>query len=280
MIRIASLPQREGAGSSRPPRQRPYRLTLASCAAGVIVLAAGCGGGGRAVGLTSAQTQAETRSTAADATSSRVQTIPAASASADAIVATAATARVPVFRSPQAYRSFVSFANPTPSGAPLVFLVKQRRPGWEQVYLPTRPDESTGWISDRYLRLALDPYSLNVRLRHHELVLRKHGRTIAHFTAAVGRSALPTPTGRYYIVELLKQPDPHGPYGPYAFGLSAYSHVLYQFGGGPGQIGIHGTNETTSIGRNASHGCIRIANSAIIKLANQLPLGTPVTISQ
>ena len=264
VIPIAPWRQREGARTLRPPRRPRYRLTAAAVAAGLIVLATGCGGGGRqAAGSTSAQTQTQTRPT-----------------TADAIVATAATAQVPVFRSPEASAPFLNLANPTASGAPLVFLVKQRRPGWEQVYLPIRPDESTGWISDRHLRLALDPYSLNVRLRHHDLILRKHGRTIAHFTAAVGRSALPTPTGRFYIVELLKQPDPQGPYGPYAFGLSAYSHVLYRFGGGPGQIGIHGTNETTSIGRSASHGCIRIPNSAITRLANQLPLGTPVTITQ
>jgi len=89
---------------------------------------------------------------------------------------------------------------------------------------------------------------------------------------------LPTPKGLYYIVELLKQPDPRGPYGPYAFGLSAHSNVLYSFGGGPGQIGIHGTDVASSIGRSASHGCIRISNAAIIRLATELPLGTPVRI--
>jgi len=98
--------------------------------------------------------------------------------------------------------------------------------------------------------------------------------------AAVGRSVLPTPKGRYYIVDLLKQPDPNGLYGPFAFGLSAYSHVLYSFGGGPGQIGIHGTNEPDSIGRSASHGCIRLRNEDIVRLAHTLPLGTPVTIGE
>ena len=185
-----------------------------------------------------------------------------------------------VFRAPNGRRPFLRLANPTHTGAPLVFLVKRRQGAWAQVYLPIRPNESTGWISQRELQLALNPYELRVRLRHHQLILRKQGRTLARFTAAVGRSALPTPTGRYYIVALLKQPDPHGPYGPYAFGLSAYSNVLFSFGGGPGQIGIHGTNEKASLGRSASHGCIRIPNAAITKLASTLPLGTPVTISE
>jgi lipoprotein-anchoring transpeptidase ErfK/SrfK len=89
---------------------------------------------------------------------------------------------------------------------------------------------------------------------------------------------VPTPIGVYYLAELLKQPDPWGAYGPYAFGLSAHSNVLYNFGGGAGEIGIHGTNEPGALGRDVSHGCIRISNAGITKLARMLPLGTPVEI--
>jgi lipoprotein-anchoring transpeptidase ErfK/SrfK len=79
-------------------------------------------------------------------------------------------------------------------------------------------------------------------------------------------------------VELLKQPDRWGLYGPYAVGLSAPSNVLYSFGGGPGQVGIHGTNEPWALGADVSHGCVRISNAAISRLAALLPLGTPVEI--
>ena len=96
--------------------------------------------------------------------------------------------------------------------------------------------------------------------------------------AGVGRSVLPTPKGTYFVAELLKQPNPFGPHGPYAFGLSAHSNVLQSFGGGPGQIGIHGTNEPAALGTDVSHGCVRISNAAISKLARLLPLGTPVVI--
>jgi lipoprotein-anchoring transpeptidase ErfK/SrfK len=196
----------------------------------------------------------------------------------ESIVATAVTRSVPVYRSPSARRPFKRLANPTSVGAPLVFLVRSRGHGWERVYLPIRPDGSTGWVRDRDVSLAWNPYSLVARLGRHQLVLRKDGRVASRFPAGVGRSVLPTPTGRYYIVELLKQPDPNGPYGPYAFGTSAFSKVLYHFGGGPGQIGIHGTDERSSVGQNESHGCIRLRNSDIVRLAHVLPLGTPITI--
>ena len=198
----------------------------------------------------------------------------------ESIVATAVRRSVPIYRSPSARRPFARLSNPTAIGAPLVFLVQSRREGWEHVYLPIRPDGSMGWIKDRFVSLAWNPYSLQARLARHELVLRKEGRVAARFPAAVGRSVLPTPTGRYYIVELLKQPNPNGVYGPYAFGTSAFSKVLYHFGGGPGQIGIHGTDEGGSIGQSVSHGCIRLRNRDIVRLAHVLPLGTPITILQ
>ena len=95
---------------------------------------------------------------------------------------------------------------------------------------------------------------------------------------AVGHSLSPTPTGRYFVVDTIAPPDPHGFYGPYALGLSAYSTVYTTFAGGNGQVGIHGTNQPSKIGTDVSHGCIRLDNATITRLAKRLPLGTPVDI--
>jgi hypothetical protein len=43
-------------------------------------------------------------------------------------------------------------------------------------------------------------------------------------------------------------------------------------------VGIHGTNEPQGLGTDVSHGCIRIGNDAIVRLAKTLPLGTPVDV--
>jgi lipoprotein-anchoring transpeptidase ErfK/SrfK len=66
-------------------------------------------------------------------------------------------------------------------------------------------------------------------------------------------------------------------YGAYAYGLSAYSKVIRDWEGG-GIVGLHGTNDPTSIGRRVSHGCIRMRNADIRALVRILPLGTLVTI--
>ncbi|HUG51222.1 MAG TPA: L,D-transpeptidase [Terrimesophilobacter sp.] len=41
---------------------------------------------------------------------------------------------------------------------------------------------------------------------------------------------------------------------------------------------MHGTEDAASIGRAASHGCIRMSNADITALAALLPLGTPIVI--
>jgi lipoprotein-anchoring transpeptidase ErfK/SrfK len=129
--------------------------------------------------------------------------------------------------------------------------------------------------------LLVDPYRLKIDLTTHRLALLFRGRVVRRIPIGVGKALTPTPTGVYFVVELLKTPDSLGPYGPYAFGLSAYSTVLTHFGaGGNGEIGLHGTNEPQLVGKNVSHGCIRVSNQDVTRLAKFLPLGTPVEITR
>jgi lipoprotein-anchoring transpeptidase ErfK/SrfK len=43
-------------------------------------------------------------------------------------------------------------------------------------------------------------------------------------------------------------------------------------------MGIHGTDDPSSLGRSVSNGCIRMSNAAITKLAKTLPVGVPVDV--
>jgi lipoprotein-anchoring transpeptidase ErfK/SrfK len=108
-------------------------------------------------------------------------------------------------------------------------------------------------------------------------VLYAAGVAMTPSPAATGTGGTPTPVGSFYLTELLA-PTNQG-YGPFAYGLSAFSDALNSFGGGPGQIGLHGTDDEASIGQAASHGCIRLSNADISELAAMLPLGTPITIT-
>jgi lipoprotein-anchoring transpeptidase ErfK/SrfK len=169
-----------------------------------------------------------------------------------------------------------TLANPQKNGAPLVFLVLGQQSGWVRVSLAQRPNGSTGWVKDSAVKLATTPYALVATTEENSLVLYKNGVAQKTYSVATGTGGTPTPHGSFYLTELLA-PTNKG-YGPYAYGLSAFSDVLNSFGGGPGQIGLHGTDDASSIGTAASHGCIRLGNADISTLAKMLPLGTPIQI--
>ncbi len=161
---------------------------------------------------------------------------------------------------------------------PTVFLVKSAAGNRFQVALPIRPNGSTAWVRAVDVRPTLVRHRMNVDLTRRRLSLWRGTELIARVPIGVGRAVTPTPTGTYYVTALLKQPDPRGLYGPYAFALSGHSPVLNEFAGGNGRIGIHGTNEPWAIGTDVSHGCIRVANVFVRRLARLLALGTPVRI--
>jgi lipoprotein-anchoring transpeptidase ErfK/SrfK len=167
-----------------------------------------------------------------------------------------------------------------PDATPLVFLVESQQSDWYQVYLPVRPNGSTGWVPASQVKLSGTDYALDVYLADHRLVLSKGGVEKARFPLGVGRSDRPTPGGVYYLRELLIPPNPADIYGPYAYGLSGYSPVLDSFRGGKAVIGLHGTNDPASIGGDVSSGCLRMKNADVTTLVEmyRLPLGTPVYI--
>lgn len=193
-------------------------------------------------------------------------------------IATAIKREVGVYGHERDAEPWIRMRTPNRQGAPLTFLVIRKTSGWVKVLLPMRPNGSTGWVSTADVGLSHTDYRIHVSPRRHRVELRKGARTIMARPAATGAAKTPTPTGAYFVTVLIRTPDPKGAYGPYAFGLSAYSNVLFHFGGGPGQVGLHGTNEPSSLGRSASNGCIRVSDDTISALAKIIPLGTPVTI--
>lgn len=191
---------------------------------------------------------------------------------------------VGIYDAPGAARPARRLANPQPSGAPLVLLVKDRRPGWLKVLLPLRPNGATGWVRAEEVRLLRHDFGILIELGAHRITVYKGGRVFHQEPVGVGTADAPTPCGEYYTKELIKpvdeagRYDPNGVYGAYAYGLSGFSNVLTSFAGGEAVVGIHGTNDPAGLGKDVSKGCIRISNAGITKLARALPLGVPVDI--
>lgn len=150
--------------------------------------------------------------------------------------------------------------------------------GWLEVLLPIRPNGSTGWIQTAGHEILGNPFRIEIDVSEHRLEVYDGEQRWLVTEIAVGTGETPTPIGSFYTTELYDVPNPNGVYGPHAFALSGFSETLEKFRGGEAIIGIHGTNEPTSIGKNVSHGCIRVENDVITDMAELLPLGTPVVI--
>jgi len=160
----------------------------------------------------------------------------------------------------------------------IVTLVQRRKGDWARVYLPERPNLSLAWVKLDDVKVRANPYRIRIELKRHRLSVWRGPKLLARKKIGVGESLSPTPLGRYFVTDLVKNRTPKDLYGPYAFGLSAHSPVITSFRGGNGQIGIHGTNDPATLGTNVSKGCIRVGNDTITALAKVLPLGTPVVI--
>jgi hypothetical protein len=151
------------------------------------------------------------------------------------------------------------------------------RPTWYEVQLPVRPNGATGYVRAPVLHLEAVTAHIEVDVSARTLTLYRSGRPVFTATVAVGSSATPTPTGRYYVNQRLLPDDPDGPYGPAAIGISAFSPVLTGWAQG-GPVAIHGTNEPWSIGHAVSNGCIRLPNATLERLFGVAVAGTPVII--
>lgn len=150
--------------------------------------------------------------------------------------------------------------------------------GWMRVALPVRPNGSEGWVREEGLILFTHAVRVEVDISDRHLAVIGPDGPIIETTVAVGSSASPTPTGTFFVTDSVDVGDPSSPWGPWAFGTSAYSDVVTEFNGGEGIIGIHGTNRPDSIGYAQSLGCVRVPNDVALELSGLISAGVPVEI--
>ena len=116
-----------------------------------------------------------------------------------------------------------------------------------------------------------------VSLEDRKLALVENGEVKKIYIVAVGKPSTPSPVGNFTIERRVAnpvyhhdgktvQPGPANPVGTRWMGLSAKGY------------GIHGTNAPKSIGKAASHGCIRMAKADLEELFDEVKVGDPVEL--
>ena len=156
------------------------------------------------------------------------------------------------------------------------------KPGWVEVRLAQRPDESTAWLPASDVRLSTTPYEIVVDLATTKLSLFDGGRLVFSAPAGVGSTDDPTPTGHYFVAFDEAPPQPNPGYGPFIIVTSDHSQSISDWeGSGDAVIGIHGPlgedSEIGTSGAKISHGCIRLHDQTLEELT-EVPPGTPIDV--
>src|SRR5262245_19542984 len=162
----------------------------------------------------------------------------------------------------------------------VVCLVSQELGDWVSVYLPAGPADTVGWVERDDVNLSRHQYRIALDRTAHTLTVF-NGDTVALTTpVAIGPDA-PAAGARLFIKDLVATPDPMGPYGSYAYGLSGSFNDLAAFTAGQGVVALHGTNDPTTLGFDVDHGSVGLDPAAITSLVETvgLPLGVPVEVT-
>lgn len=111
---------------------------------------------------------------------------------------------------------------------------------------------------------------------------------VQSFPVAIGRREYPTPTGHYKVHNKIVDPDfvvidwkdpshesrtiPPGPDNPLGVRWIGFAQ------GDGWEIGFHGTPHPELLGKAVSHGCVRMRNSDVVEVFDQVRVGTPVVV--
>jgi lipoprotein-anchoring transpeptidase ErfK/SrfK len=240
------------------------------------------GGGSRAAGPSSEAQVAGLRPSPAALARQTASPSPGGSAVQVAKSTLLATVRVATSRYTSAGRLAVGIVPASWYERPSVLPVVATKPGWVEVRLAQRPNESTAWMPASDVTLSNTPYEIVVDLATTTLSLYEHGQLVFSAPAGVGTPDDPTPTGHYFVAFQEQPPSPNSGYGPFILVTSAHSPAISDWeGSGDAVIGIHGPlgedSQIGTAGARISHGCIRLHGQALQRLAG-VPAGTPIDV--
>ena len=115
----------------------------------------------------------------------------------------------------------------------------------------------------------------------------KRGKLDKSYRVAVGEPKYPTPTGQFTVQTKQKNPVWNVPQSEWAGDLAGQvipggdprNPLIARWIGFNGAVGFHGTKSIDSLGRSASHGCVRMAPGDVIDLFERVEVGTPVVVA-
>jgi lipoprotein-anchoring transpeptidase ErfK/SrfK len=166
------------------------------------------------------------------------------------------------------------------SGQVVCVVVRERGDDWLEVALPTAPAGHTGWVKRADVTLSRHRFRIEVSRSDHTLTLYTGDTEALHARVAIGTGDSPEAGARLFIKDLVKPPNPGGPYAGFAYGLSGSANNLAAFQAGRGVVAIHGAADPSTLGRDVPVGSIAVDPDVMTRMVETygLPLGTPVDV--
>lgn len=128
----------------------------------------------------------------------------------------------------------------------------------------------------------IEEVRLVLRLGERRVYVYRQNKVQASFRVAVGKGGWETPTGNFKITHMIKDPVWEHPWTGELIPAGADNPLGSRWIGfwtdGKNVIGFHGTPNPESIGRAASHGCVRMFDKDAQALFEKVEVGTPVIV--
>lgn len=166
----------------------------------------------------------------------------------------------------------------TQFNTPRVFGVVRRQGDWLAIQAPELKNGQVAWLKASDATLDSTPWSLKVDVSKRRLTVLKDDKKMRSFPIAVGSPQHPTPKGRFSVTDKLKVTQPGSPYGCCVLALSGHQVDLPPDWPGGDRLGVHATQDLSSIGKPVSLGCMRAQPAEAKWLINNIPLGSPIYI--
>ena len=143
-----------------------------------------------------------------------------------------------------------------------------------EAHAQARPDAKAAAASEPQTR---PERTIVISIPDRKLALVESGRIVKVYPVAVGTDATPSPSGEFRIHERITHPTYYAPGIVIGPGKSNPLGTRW-IGLGQRGYGIHGTNVPSSIGTNASHGCIRMNKADVEELFELVRAGDIVVL--
>ncbi|MFB2892265.1 L,D-transpeptidase [Aerosakkonemataceae cyanobacterium BLCC-F50] len=143
------------------------------------------------------------------------------------------------------------------------------------------PSQTPGTVQPSPVSPVEDTW-LKIKLQERRVYVYRDNQVKTSFPVAIGKPGWETPTGKFQIIQMVKDPAWQHPWNGKVFPPGPNNPLGVRWIGfwtdGKNTIGFHGTPNERVMGQAVSHGCVRMRNRDVVALFELVQVGTTVVV--